>query len=148
MFFGDDRAKLRQRYIDAWRKARAGQPLEPLEHQIAEVVEAHPEYQAALERGAAAADAEYTPEAGATNPFLHMGLHLAVREQISTDRPPGINAIFYALCRKIRDPHSAEHAMLDCLAETLWESQRHAAAPDEQAYLTRLRKLLDQSAPL
>jgi len=148
MFFSDDRAELRQRYIDAWRKARSGQPLEPLEHQIAEVVEAHPEYQAALERGPAAAEAEYPPEAGATNPFLHMGLHLAVREQISTDRPPGINAVFSALCKKTLDPHEAEHAILECLAETLWESQRQAVAPDERSYLARLRNLLDQSTPL
>ncbi len=142
MFYGDDRAQLRQRYIDAWRKARAGRPLEPLEHQIVAVVEAHPEYQSALERGPAAVAAEFTPAAGATNPFLHMGLHLAVREQISTDRPPGISAIFSALCKKTGDPHSAEHAILDCLAETLWESQRQALAPDEQAYLSRLRNLL------
>ena len=148
MFFGDDRMQLRQRYVDAWRKARAGQPLEPLEHLIAAVVEAHPEYQPELEHEAAALTAEYHPEAGATNPFLHMGLHLAVREQIATDRPPGISEVFSALCKKTLDPHEAEHAILDCLAETLWESQRQAVAPDERAYLARLRRLLDQSTSL
>jgi hypothetical protein len=31
--------------------------------------------------------------------------------------------------------------MVDVLAETLWEAQRGGRAPDEQAYLERLRRL-------
>jgi hypothetical protein len=39
------------------------------------------------------------------------------------------------------DAHAAEHAMLEPLAEALWEAQRNGRAPDEQAYLDKLRKL-------
>jgi len=70
-----------------------------------------------------------------------MGLHLAIREQVATDRPPGIAQIHQSLSSRLSDPHAAEHAMLELLAQTLWESQRSGSAPDEQLYLERLRAL-------
>ncbi|MGH8237104.1 MAG: DUF1841 family protein, partial [Steroidobacteraceae bacterium] len=85
--------------------------------------------------------AEFTPQSAQQNPFLHMGLHLAIREQVSTDRPKGITQIHRALASRLGDVHAAEHAMLDPLAETLWESQRNNAMPDEHAYLERLNRL-------
>src|SRR5512136_2476231 len=49
-FFHDqDRSSLRRAYLEAWRKRREGIPMEPLEHQLATVVEEHPEYQAFIE---------------------------------------------------------------------------------------------------
>lgn len=75
MLFGQDRSELRQMYVDAWRKARANEVLSPLEAQIARVIEDHPEYHEAVTGDAA--EREFPPEAGHTNPFLHMGLHLA-----------------------------------------------------------------------
>ncbi len=126
-------------YADAWRKAQAAEVLSPLEAQIAQVIEDHPEYQAALSDEAR--EASFTPEAGKTNPFLHMGLHLAVRDQVATDRPPGISNIFQQLVKKYSKTHEAEHRMLDCLAETLWEAQNQNGPPDEQKYLERLRKI-------
>ncbi len=70
-----------------------------------------------------------------------MGLHLAIREQVATDRPAGIAAIFNALLIRIGDNHEAEHKVLECLAETLWEAQGANVIPDEAAYLGRLRQL-------
>ena len=139
MIFGQDRKELRQMCIDAWQKSQAGDILSPLEAQIAAVIEDHAEYQATLT--AEALDEAYTPERGETNPFLHMGLHLAIREQVGTDRPPGIAALFSALRAKSGDAHAAEHQAMDCLAETLWEAQSNNSMPDEQIYLERLRKL-------
>lgn len=139
MIFGQDRQELRQMYIDAWQKSQAGNILAPLEAQIAAVITDHPEYQDMLHGDIL--DEPFSPEKGETNPFLHMGLHLAIREQVATDRPPGIAALFNNLRDKTGDPHAAEHRALDCLAETLWEAQRNNALPDEQAYLERLRKL-------
>ena len=93
-FFHDqDRSGLRRLYVEAWRKHRAGRPLEPLEHQIVTGIEQHAEYHALLEDEAEALGRDFTPEAGQSNPFLHMGLHLAIREQAATDRPAGIAAI-------------------------------------------------------
>ncbi len=139
MIFSDDRKELRQMYADAWRKSQDRQVLSPLEAQIAKVIEDHPEYQSEL--GGEALEASFTPSQGKTNPFLHMGLHLAVRDQVATDRPPGISYIFQELVKNYSDPHETEHRMLDCLAETLWEAQNQNAPPDEQKYLERLRKI-------
>ena len=132
---------MRRLYLQAWGKFSNQQPLEPLEAQIAAVIAEHPEYLAWIESGDDALAAEFTPERGQPNPFLHMGLHLAIREQVSTDRPTGIARIHRALAAKLGDAHAAEHAMLDPLAETLWEAQRNGAMPDERAYLERLEKL-------
>ncbi len=126
-------------YTDAWRKAQERQVLSPLEAQIAKVIEDHPEYQTELNDEAL--EASFTPPEGKTNPFLHMGLHLAIRDQVATDRPPGISYIFQELANNYSDPHESEHRMLDCLAETLWEAQNQNAPPDEQKYLERLRQI-------
>jgi len=139
MIFGQDRNELRQMYFDAWRKSKLGDLLSPLEAQIATVIEDHPEYQAMMNDEQL--DQSFTPEGGETNPFLHMGLHLAVREQIATDRPPGIAALFNAILVKTGESHATEHKVIDCLAETLWEAQNSNAMPDEEAYLERLRRL-------
>ena len=138
MIFGQDRNELRRMYADAWQKRVNGEVLSPLEDQIARVVEEHPEYHAAVTGDL---DRDFTVETGKTNPFLHMGLHLGIREQVATDRPSGIAATFQALANRMGDPHEAEHLMIDCLAETLWESQRQNQPPDEAAYLERLRRL-------
>ncbi len=141
MIFGTDRNELRQMYVDAWRKFSAGEAMSPLESQIAQVIQDHPEYQPAMT--AETLEETYTPEGGKTNPFLHMGLHLALREQIATNRPLGITNVFESLQHKIGDRHTAEHQALDCLAETMWVAQNNNMAPDEQAYLESLRRLAD-----
>ena len=141
IFDTQSRDQLRRAYIEAWRKHREGLPMEPLEAQIADVVALHPEYQAALERSDDVVDRDYSPEGGQSNPFLHMGLHLAVRDQIGTDRPPGLRAAFEALAARLGTPHDAEHQIIECLAEALWEAQRAARPPDEQAYLRRVQGL-------
>ncbi|MEM8682980.1 MAG: DUF1841 family protein [Pseudomonadota bacterium] len=137
MIFSQDRDTLRRMYIEAWQKQIGGQPMTPLETQIASVVGEHPEYHSALDLKRLEHD--YLPEQGRTNPFLHMGLHLAIREQVATDRPNGIRGVHTDLCRKHGDAHSAEHRMIDALAETLWEAQ--GQEPDEGRYIERLRAL-------
>lgn len=127
-------------YLSAWRKYRARQPLEPLEAQIAALIAEHLEYVPLLE-SPEALGAEFTPEGGRENPFLHLGLHLAVREQVATDRPAGVAAVHRALTTRFGEAHAAEHAMLEPLAETLWDAQRAGRMPDEQRYLERLRLL-------
>ncbi len=139
MIFGEDRSELRQMYADAWRKFCADEVLTPLEAQIAAVVDEHPEYQRIVTEGNI--ETPFTAEGGQTNPFLHMGLHLALREQVSTDRPAGIAAIHRHLSQRQGDPHAAEHRMLEALAETLWEAQGENRAPDEAKYVARLRQL-------
>jgi hypothetical protein len=140
-FDTQSRDELRRVYIEAWRKHREGLPLEPLEAQVADVIALHPEYQAALERPDAVVERDYKPEGGQSNPFLHMGLHLAVRDQVATNRPPGIRQALEALARRLGSEHDAEHQIIECLAEALWEAQRAQRLPDEQAYLERVKSL-------
>ena len=140
-FAGQNRDQMRRMYLEAWRKFSARAPLEPLEAQLAAVIAEHPEYVAWLEAGDQALSAEFTPEGGRENPFLHMGLHLAIREQVATNRPAGIAEIHQKLSTRLGGAHAAEHAMLEPLAETLWDAQRQGRVPDEQAYLERLKKL-------
>jgi hypothetical protein len=139
-FDTQSREQLRRAYVEAWRKHRERLPMEPLEAQIADVIALHPEYQQTLERHEDTLDQDYSPESGQSNPFLHMGLHLAVRDQIATDRPPGIRLAFEALARTSGE-HDAEHRVIECLAEAIWESQRSGRPPDEATYLERVRKL-------
>src|SRR5690348_13468098 len=113
VFAGQSREQLRRMYTEAWRKYTARQPLEPLEAQLAALIAEHPEYIPLLESGPQALSADYTPEGGRENPFLHMALHLAIREQVATDRPPGIAQVHQALSKRLGDRHAAEHAMLE-----------------------------------
>lgn len=138
MLFSNNREDLRRQFVEAWRKAREGLPVTALEDQIAGVIAEHPEYHALFETEDAIGR-EWTPEQGETNPFLHLGMHIAVREQLSTNRPPGIREAFDALVRQRGDAHAAEHELLECLGETLWEAQRYGQMPDESAYLARVR---------
>lgn len=141
MLFENDRDALRKRYFDAWYKHVNQKPIEPLETEIIDVILLHPEYQALLEEKHMP-NKEYLPESGETNPFLHMGLHLGLREQIKTNRPAGIQPLYQKLTEKLKDPHQAEHQMIDCLAQALWEAQRNRSQPNEQAYLDNLRALI------
>ena len=142
-FFHDQgRSSLRRMYLEAWRKHRESLPVEPVEDQIIRVVSLHPEYAQLLESDPAALDREYSPEAGRTNPFLHMGLHLAIREQVATNRPAGIAAVHRSLAARLGNIHDAEHAMIERLGEALWNAQRAGLPPDEARYLESLRKLL------
>ena len=136
MIFGQDRQELRQVYTDAWRKSQQNEILSPLEAQVVTVIADHPEYHHVV---SGESPAEVPPDQ--TNPFLHMSLHLALRDQVATDRPPGITAALRRYADKQGDPHDAEHQFMECLAEILWEAQNRGVAPDEQQYLERIRRL-------
>ena len=140
MLYGGDRDDLRRAYVVAWSKSRAGRPLEPLERLLAEVIAEHPEYHLTLE-SPDALEREFPPEQGRSNPFLHMGLHVAIREQLATDRPPGLRTLYAKLLPRFADAHRLEHALMECLAETLWDAQRTGSVPDDARYLSRVRRL-------
>jgi hypothetical protein len=147
MFGSFSREELRQAYSEAWRKQLAGSPLTALEGMIAEVIGLHPEYQPIVQNSAKAV--AYQPDAAhaVENPFLHMGLHIAVREQVSIDRPPGVRDLHRRLEARYGDLHSAEHVLMEALAETLWEAQRAGRPPDEGQYLALARNRLSGAMP-
>ncbi|HEX5636436.1 MAG TPA: DUF1841 family protein [Gammaproteobacteria bacterium] len=134
--FGNNRDQLRQMWVDAWHKFMHQQPLQPLEQQLVNVLQWHPEYHALLTH----TQADYLPELGQSNPFLHMGMHLALREQVSTNRPAGIRECYHKLKQRLGDEHETEHQLMECLAEALWQAQRDNVAPDESRYLRCLQQ--------
>jgi hypothetical protein len=140
-FENQSRSDLRGMYVEAWRKHCAGMPMEPLEAQIVEVITEHPEYHALLSDRDTALAKDFAPESGKENPFLHMAMHLAVRDQVATDRPAGIRQVFVSLTRR-RDNLDAEHTIAAHLGEMIWQSQRSGLPPDEQVYLRRVKKLV------
>jgi Domain of unknown function (DUF1841) len=140
MFADQSRDALRATWREAWRKWRERLPMQALEHQIADVIAEHPEYHALLQLEAGAQQDD-SAASGSENPYLHMGLHLALREQLATNRPAGIAAVRSRLAARLASAHAAEHRMIEVLAGVLWESQRRGSAPDDQAYLERLRQL-------
>lgn len=135
-----DRDQVRQVYLDVWQKLQQQRVLEPIEALIADVIEIHPEYHDLLAEEAEIKQREFTPDGVQTNPFLHMGMHIALREQTGADRPTGIKPVYDNLVHQ-RGQHEAEHAMMDCLGEELWRAQRDQREPDESAYLECLKKL-------
>ena len=140
--FGQNRQQLRQYYHDVWQKAQQKQPLSALESGIAQVIEQHPEYHGMFKNDSSL-EQEYFVEDGQTNPYLHMGLHISLHEQISTNRPAGIQDLYRQLQIKFGNAHDTEHQMMECLTESLWLAQRNNQPPSEQDYLAALKVLLN-----
>jgi hypothetical protein len=135
--FSPSRDEVREMFFRAWRSYRDGVPLTGIESLALEVILQHPEYHAMLDQPERYRDRDYVDE---TNPFLHMSLHLALEEQLSIDQPPGIRSRWDALLRRCGDRHEALHHALECLAETVWRSQRDGLAPDAVSYLSCLER--------
>ncbi len=138
---GQDRTATRHFFVSVWKKYQSGSALEPLEQMVSAVILQHPEYHGLLGRGSEALTEEFTPERGESNPFLHMGLHIALQEQVAMDRPAGIAGIYRQLCTDYADVHEAEHRMMECLGEAMWQAQRDSVLPDDQAYMDKLRRI-------
>jgi hypothetical protein len=134
------RDEIRQVYLDVWSKMREKQLLEPMESLIALVIEQHPEYHPWLSSPETLKQTEFPAESGQSNPFMHMGMHIALREQAFSNRPRGIQSLHERLCKKLGQ-HDAEHAMMECLGQALWNAQRNNSTPDEQTYLDCLKKI-------
>jgi hypothetical protein len=134
LYAGQNRQQLRAAWREAWRRHLQGLPLEPLQAQMSDLVRMHPEYTQHLDSTLAADDA-------GTNAFLHLALHLALREQLATNRPAGIALVHQRLATVDGDGHVAEHRMIEVLGQVLWDAQRAGRMPDEQLYLEALRRL-------
>jgi len=143
--FGQNRQQLRQYYHEIWQKKQSNQALSALETIIGQVIEQHPEYHVIFDTKSSI-EQEYFVENGQSNPYLHMGLHISLHEQISTDRPAGIRALYPQLQAKFGSAHDTEHEMMECLTESLWLAQRNKQAPSEENYLQALQHLLDSSS--
>jgi hypothetical protein len=81
---------------------------------------------------------EFAPE---ENPFLHMSLHMALREQIKCDRPAGIGKVHTQLTEKYAHAHEVEHRMMECLSGIIWTAQQTGEMPGDEEYLQQLKKI-------
>ncbi len=133
--FNPSRDQVRQFFFEAWAKFRQRLPLTDLEALALEHIGRHPEYHAMLEQPERYQEREWPPEMGETNPFLHLSMHLSISEQLSIDQPAGIQAAYRALCLRLGDEHAAQHEVMDCLGEMIWQAQRYNRPPDGAAYL-------------
>ncbi len=136
-----DREQMRLFFSQVLAKHDKRQPLEAMEQMLLDVILLHPEYHEMLRNPDETATREYGVEDGQTNPFLHMGMHIAIREQVSIDRPAGIASLHQRLVNRFGESE-AEHRMMECLGMMLWTAQRENTAPDERSYLDCVRKLL------
>ena len=136
--FSQDRSKQREFLAKSWQKHINAQILEPLELQLALIVQKHPEYQALIND----INLEYFPEQGKTNPFLHINLHLALQDQLALNQPIGINDIYKKLIVIHSDTHEVEHMMMECIAEMIFNSQKNNTTLDQDNYLVNLKNLI------
>jgi hypothetical protein len=143
--FNPSRDEVREFFFGTWQKFREQQALTALEKIALGVIHLHPEYHAILAQPEQYRQRAYHPEMGETNPFLHMSLHLSILEQISINQPIGIQGIYQALKTKHDDEHAAQHDILDCLAETIWQAQRSQTGLDSALYLQLLNQKTESS---
>ncbi len=139
--FGNNRNQLRQIFFDCWQLKQSGQPADTMQQTILHIIDLHPQYHALL-NNKNSLEKDFPVENGETNPFLHMSMHIALHEQLSTNRPSGINTIYRTLCHQYGSAHDAEHQMMECLGESIWQAQRNHTLPDENAYIHCLTKLI------
>lgn len=143
--FGSNRDQYRKTFVQAWAKHQAGamaaEPLTALELQLAQVCALHPEYHHLLVSEEAALGAGANPESADSQAFFHLGLHVALHEQLGTDRPKGIRLAYKDAVARFADEHQAQHRLMDCLANSLWAAQSQQRPPDERAYLECVKAL-------
>lgn len=143
--FNPSRDQARQFFFNTWTKYQAQQPLEGAENLALEAMLSHPEYHSLLNQPGRYLDKDYTPESGVTNPFLHLSMHMAIAEQLSIDQPPGIRNRHEQLLKIHNDPMQAQHEIMDCLAEMIWQSQRHGGQYNPSIYFDCLDRKITRT---
>jgi hypothetical protein len=140
--FNPTREEVRRFFCDTWKKKNENHILDSMETLAGDWMQEHPEYHALLADPEGAVEQDYTPERGETNPFLHLSMHLSISEQISINQPPGIKEIAEKLAKKLGSEHEAQHRIMECLGQVMWEAQREGKPLNPENYLEALKKLI------
>jgi Domain of unknown function (DUF1841) len=143
--FTPSQEDVRRFFCAVYAKQRLGQPMDALETLAGQWVVEHPEYSADLSDAEGAVARMYEVEAGKTNPFLHLSMHLSISEQCSIDQPRGIRQAVELLASRRRSLHDAHHEAMECLGTMVWESQRSGRPPDGQAYIDAIQRRATQN---
>ena len=133
--FSPSQADVRRFFCSVHAKTRDQAPLEAIEIIASQWIAEHPEYHADLADSEAALQKMYDVDAGQTNPFLHLSMHLSISEQCSIDQPRGIRQAVELLTARRHALHEAHHEAMECLGQMVWESQRAGRPPDGAAYV-------------
>ncbi|SFV09478.1 DUF1841 family protein [Pseudoduganella namucuonensis] len=131
---------VRRFFCGVFRKQRAREVLTPLETMAGDWIRHHPEYEDVLADEEAALAREFPVDGGQTNPFLHLSMHLSIDEQISIDQPPGIREAATALTLRLDSAHEAQHQIMECLGEMIWNAQRNGLPLDGDAYVEAVKR--------
>lgn len=138
----NDPTALRRIYFDAWQKHLAGSLLNPMESIIVDLIQNHPEYHPLFETPQHYENIEQEKFTLESNPFFHLGLHIAIKEQVMMDKPLGVRALYHTLLRRFGNELQAEHQMIPALTQTLMSYlQKEEEAHD--FYMSALRKMID-----
>ncbi len=140
MMMQPSQADVRRFFCAVFAKARSAQPLEAMETLASGWIDEHPEYHADLADVDAAVLKMFDATEGKTNPFLHLSMHLSISEQCSIDQPRGIRQAVELLTRRCNSLHDAHHAVMECLGQMVWESQRSGRPPDGDAYIACVQR--------
>ena len=138
--FAPSQHDVRQFFCAAYARQRDGAPLTPMQARAADWIALHPEYHTELADEAAAQAAVYDVEAGRSNPFLHLSMHVSIDEQVGIDQPRGIKQAVEVLAARCGSLHEAQHEVMECLGEMIWASQRSGLPPDGEKYLEAVRR--------
>ena len=138
--FNPSQSDVRRFFCAVFRKHRQNEILTPLEAIARDWVIQHPEYDDILSDEEKALAADYSVEGGASNPFLHLSMHLSIEEQVSIDQPTGIRDASTALAHKLGSKHDAHHEVMECLGQMIWTSQRNSVPPDGAAYVECVKR--------
>ncbi|KYP10702.1 MAG: hypothetical protein A0129_11300 [Limnobacter sp. CACIAM 66H1] len=134
--FNPTRDQARLFFLNSWKKYHKEEPLTEAESLALQWMTKHPEYFDIFDaEPESILAADFSVEAGQSNPFLHLSMHLAVAEQVSIDQPPGIRAAFAKLCEKMGDDHKAAHQVFECLAEQIYQQQKNGVAFSSENYI-------------
>lgn len=142
MILGNQRENYRAVFFNAYKKYQKKLPLEPLEKQLLQIILDHPHYHFIFENEQNQKNDAWDKQLK-ENPFLHMSLHISIRDQLAMDQPKGILAIYHDLVLKVGDTHEAEHLMMQILVNTLREMmEKNMSDFDEELYLNAIRQKL------
>lgn len=141
MYASQDRGATREVFFRAWRNHLDGKPLEGIERLLVQIALKHPEYHALLAEPERYRERDYVALDGNTNPFLHMGLHIAIEEQLTLDEPRGIRDIYRDLLARNPDDHAVQHHIMECLGEWVRQAQRYGTGLDPNVYIECLTRL-------
>ena len=131
---------MRRAYAEAWRKhlARVAARRRS-KRMIADVIGAHPEYQALVADAEAAVGFEPRRRRCGESVFTYGAASRRARAgRRSTGRPESASCT--GGCKRATAMHRAEHALMEALGETLWQAQRAGRPPDEGRYLALARR--------